>query len=41
LIEEQKNLIADASCKMVVGGHGLFFEQVDELNRALTGEQLP
>ncbi|MGA7076055.1 MAG: alpha/beta hydrolase [Halobacteriota archaeon] len=41
LIEEQKSLIANASCKMVVGGHGLFFEQVDELNRALTGEQLP
>jgi non-heme chloroperoxidase len=41
LIEEQKKLIAHASCKMVVGGHGLFFEQVDELNRALTGGQLP
>jgi non-heme chloroperoxidase len=35
LVEEQQSLIADATLTMLLGGHGLFFEQADKLNREL------
>jgi len=39
LVEEQQILIDDSTLPtMLAGGHGIFFEQPDELNRALTGE---
>ncbi|MGA7075843.1 MAG: alpha/beta hydrolase, partial [Halobacteriota archaeon] len=38
--EHQKKLIADADLTPLIGGHGLFFEQADELNRALAGGQV-
>jgi len=35
LVEDQHSLIADATLTMFWGGHGLFFEQADKLNREL------
>lgn len=35
LIAEQLMLIKGATLAMVIGGHGLFFEQIDAVNRAL------
>ncbi|MGZ4881898.1 MAG: alpha/beta fold hydrolase [Halobacteriota archaeon] len=38
LIAEQLMLIKGAECSMLPGGHGLFFEQIDALNRVLAGK---
>ncbi|MGZ4883497.1 MAG: alpha/beta fold hydrolase [Halobacteriota archaeon] len=37
LIAEQLMQIEDAKYSMLPGDHGLFFEQIDALNRALAG----
>ncbi|MGZ4946372.1 MAG: alpha/beta fold hydrolase [Halobacteriota archaeon] len=39
LVEEQTDLIAGSKPPiMLIGGHGIFFEEADEFNRALIGE---
>jgi pimeloyl-ACP methyl ester carboxylesterase len=38
--EHQKELIEGADLIPLIGGYGLFFEQADELNRALAGGQV-
>ncbi len=36
-----ESLIEDATFTTLMGGHGVFFEQAEELNRALAGERIP
>lgn len=39
LVEDQQHLMAHATVTKLWAGHGMFFEQIDALNRALAGAQ--